>query len=184
MAKDKKGKYLHSRIAYLQRAAQYFATQQQDFSGRVVASQKENENVPEAAASNRRLYDSTNEQSSREKTLPLDLAHGSAGGMAHYFNNHVTQVARKSQIRLQHDTKHTICKRCTNHLVEGQTCTKALVNPSKGRQKPHADVLIVECGYCAAQRRFPIGTKRQKKKAIRFTEAPQDNRPTGYADPG
>jgi ribonuclease P protein subunit RPR2 len=178
MAKDKKSKYLHARIAYLQRAAQYFATQDQK------TSEGEPQNILESAATNRRSSGSTDERSTAEQIHPVDFAHGSAGGMAHYFNNHVTQVARKSQIRLQHDTKHSICKRCTNHLVEGQTCTKTVVNSSKGRQKPHADVLIVECGYCAAQRRFPIGTKRQKKKAIRFTEAPQDNRPTGYADPG
>jgi ribonuclease P protein subunit RPR2 len=184
MAKDKKSKHLHSRITYLQRAAHYFATQQQDISGRAVASQKDTENIPEAAPFNGRLSGSTNEQLTVEQIHPLNHPHGSAGGMARYLNNHVAQVARKSQIRLQYDTKHSICKRCTNYLVEGQTCTRTVVNLSKGRRKPHADVLVVECGYCAAQRRFPIGARRQKKKAIRCTEASQDNRPTGYADAG
>ena len=52
-------------------------------------------------------------------------------------------------------------------LVSGATCRKFVENLSNGGRKPHADVLVIECGSCGAQKRWPIGARRQRKKGER-----------------
>lgn len=71
------------------------------------------------------------------------------------------------QVRLPSDVKHAICKRCGAVLLDSETSRKFTENLSTGGQKRHAEVTILECAYCGAQKRFPAGAMRQKKKALR-----------------
>lgn len=73
----------------------------------------------------------------------------------------------KSQIRLSQDVKHSICKRCSAILIPGSTSSSKVENLSRGGKKPWADVLVIECNVCSAQKRFPVGAKRQPRKNLR-----------------
>ncbi|KAH9874903.1 hypothetical protein J1614_004391 [Plenodomus biglobosus] len=77
------------------------------------------------------------------------------------------QVSRKAQLRLAVDLKRSMCKSCNTILVPGQTATQHIANASKEGKKPWADVLIVQCCYCASTKRFPVGAKQQLKKSKR-----------------
>ena len=73
----------------------------------------------------------------------------------------------KSQIRLSPAIKRSLCKRCDALLVSGSDSTSRLENKSRGGKKPWADVLVVTCNSCGTVKRFPVGAKRQSKRAER-----------------
>ncbi|KAF2721211.1 hypothetical protein K431DRAFT_247530 [Polychaeton citri CBS 116435] len=89
--------------------------------------------------------------------------------------NHLRAVALKSQIRLDLDTKRSICKVCDTPLIEGMSSMKYLENLSKGKKKPWANMFVVKCLTCGCPKRFPTGSKRQHKKKERQM---QDVKPT------
>lgn len=168
MAKDKAKtggakKNHHARISYLHKAATYLNSIQM---GKIQESKQE-------LASKMGRESTANASPSR-----------AARGLPPHLAGHLSQVARKTQIRLQPEMKHTICKRCSNILVDGQTSTKSVQNSSKGGAKPHADILVIDCHYCGTQKRFPIGARRQKKKFERLSvkqsndKIPDDTRMT------
>ena len=168
MAKDKsksglKNKHLHARIAYLHCAAVHLtrdhgtvSTMDQD---RNIGS-KECEQPPEASLAQEHT-DSQSQQTTRFDPHP-------SGGLPIYLSAHLSQVARKSQIRLRSEVKHSICKRCGAIQVEGTTCKKFTENLSKGRKKQHATVLVQECKSCGVRKRWPVGATRQRKKRQRM----------------
>ena len=180
MAKDKTktgvpNKHLHARISYLQQAAKCLAAGHVSPNG--LASMR-------SAAPNEDTIDQEQAPSDGDAPEPPigpmsqeGPAHGDAkvsnfqqpsfGGLPLLLSSHLAQVARKSQIRLHPTIKHSICKRCTTPLIEGQTCRKFMENLSKGGRKPNADVLVLECTACGATKRWPVGAKRQERKTKR-----------------
>jgi ribonuclease P protein subunit RPR2 len=80
-------------------------------------------------------------------------------------------VSQKAQIRLSHDMKRSICKVCCTPLLPDTTSETRIENQSKAEKKPCADVLIIRCRNCRTEKRFPIGAKRQRKKAERVSNA-------------
>ena len=53
-------------------------------------------------------------------------------------------------------------------MIKGSTCQKFVENLSKRTAnypngKPHADVMVVECGICGARKRWAVGARRQGK---------------------
>lgn len=76
-------------------------------------------------------------------------------------------VSQKAQIRLSHDMKRSICKVCSTPLMPDTTSETRIENKSRAERKPCADVLVIQCRNCHAEKRFPIGAQRQKKKAER-----------------
>ncbi|KAK3056432.1 hypothetical protein LTR09_002939 [Extremus antarcticus] len=163
MAKDKsKGgvpnKHVHARISYLQQAATYLAIQGPQ--PQATSAESEDRLATEKPAEVSATVPPKNDELQAEQSRP-------SGGLPQYLSDHLVQVARKTQIRLHLDVKHSICKRCGNTLVDGKTSTKSVENLSKGGKKPHADVMVVECSYCGAKRRFPVSAQRQKKKSER-----------------
>ncbi|TKA27519.1 hypothetical protein B0A50_04349 [Salinomyces thailandicus] len=99
---------------------------------------------------------------------PYTFNTSSTGGLPLHLATHLRQVAQKSQIRLQTDIKRSMCKRCSTVLVEGKTSRQRIENLSKGRQKAHADVLVILCGVCGAEKRFPTNARRQMRKSERL----------------
>jgi ribonuclease P protein subunit RPR2 len=141
---QKRHPHLQARIAYLQKAAMY------------LTAQTSKQSVPDAP-------DRTAEAPHNRNTL----VERPSGGLPHHLSTHLMQIARKSQLRLRPDVKHNICKLCGNILIGGETSTKSTENLSNGGKKPHADVLVIECGYCGAKKRFPVGATRQTKMSER-----------------
>ncbi|EDN08561.1 RNAse P Rpr2/Rpp21 subunit domain-containing protein [Histoplasma capsulatum] len=75
-------------------------------------------------------------------------------------------VSLKSQLRLPHDIKRSICKVCDSLLIPNATCVETVENASRGgsKKKPWADVRVVSCNSCGAIKRFPQTKKTRSKK--------------------
>lgn len=99
----------------------------------------------------------------RAPTVPLSL------GPATRLSSHLTQVARKAQIRLDRSIKHQICKSCSTVLIDGSTCTKYIENLSKGGKKAHANISVIECRVCGTRKRHPVAEKRKSKRSARLS---------------
>lgn len=84
--------------------------------------------------------------------------------------SHLREVAMKTQIRLPVTLKRSLCKRCATLLTPGVTCSHDIRNESRGGKKPWADVLIVRCFSCGAEKRFPQTERRSKKLGQRRKE--------------
>lgn len=76
----------------------------------------------------------------------------------------------KTLIRLDPAVKRTVCKYCDTLLVEGVSCHSSIENKSKGGRKPWADVLVMRCGTCGGEKRFPVSAARQKRRPLRDGE--------------
>ncbi|KAH0364677.1 hypothetical protein KCU65_g6653, partial [Aureobasidium melanogenum] len=76
-------------------------------------------------------------------------------------------VSQKAQIRLSHDMKRSICKVCSTPLMPDTTSKTRIDNKSRAGKKSCADVLVIQCQNCNAEKRFPVGATRQKRKAER-----------------
>lgn len=171
-------KHLHARIAYLQQAASYLTLQGKEHQIRGANApqstltapddQTQHQNQPPIVDTRNAVNEAaTHEQSPQQHSLRSGVELPETGGLPIHLATHLRQVALKSQIRLRTDVKHSICKRCSSVLVEGQTSNKRIENKSKGGKKPHADVLVISCKVCGAEKRFPVGAKRQKRKGER-----------------
>jgi ribonuclease P protein subunit RPR2 len=77
--------------------------------------------------------------------------------------------------------KQRICKFCDAVLIEGDSCASSVDNKSKFGKKPWADVLVRKCNTCKRERRYPIGSTRQKRKTLRAASKakPQDRNTDG-----
>lgn len=148
-AKGSKGathKHLRSRIKFLHQASAYLLSSSGD--------RRED-------SANKDPQDPALDESREACTHGIDTP----GSMnSRRLLSHLRAVSLKSQIRLNPEVKHSICKRCNIHLIEGQTCVKSVENSSKGENKPWADVLVVECKSCGTKKRFPSGAKREKQR--------------------
>ena len=192
MSKDKTKpahKHLHARISYLQRAATYLTAQTPLHQAQPARDSHDGNLDPGLATSEVRTENQALDTRLKHKNAITARQEQSAvamkqlrdlpfvlpppGGLPLLLSNHMSQVARKSQIRLTPDTKHQVCERCNTILLEGTTSTKTTENLSKRGKKPHADVLVIECGSCGARKRFPIGAKRQRRKTDRAQSGEQ-----------
>ena len=175
MAKDKskagmKNKHLHARISFLHNAATYLTKQHESLPKSAQDIRNNNpsnpyNDEPRLAQTQPEITPTYAANTSGNQTISTQKP--SSGGLPLHLSSHLNQVARKSQIRLAQKVKHSICKRCGAIQVEGETCNKFTENLSKRSKKPHADVLVQECGVCGARKRWPIGAKRQKKNGQR-----------------
>ncbi|KAL1872336.1 hypothetical protein Daus18300_004306 [Diaporthe australafricana] len=87
--------------------------------------------------------------------------------MSHRLLADFRSVSLKSQIRVSPDMKRTICKFCDTLLIEGQTCTSTVQNPSRGGKKPWADVLVIKCHTCHRTKRFPVNAPKSQRRPMR-----------------
>ncbi|GAB1727839.1 hypothetical protein NU195Hw_g2159t1 [Hortaea werneckii] len=172
-------KHLHARIAYLQQAASYLTLQGKK-EHRIPETNAPTSNLagaddqalgqnqpPIVDAENAMNEARKDEQHPKQPSLRSEVQLPDSGGLPLHLATHLRQVALKSQIRLRTDVKHSICKRCSSILIEGTTSNKRIENKSKGGKKPHADVLVISCKVCGADKRFPVGAKRQRRKGER-----------------
>lgn len=188
MAKAKDGKkkgvankHLHARIAYLHQAANYLSTQSLNpIQSGVQPTSQETPN-DQQGASQTAIHPpgtlATDLSISRANTKPSPGQPSTAtfnpppSGLPLQLSTHLSIIAQKAQIRLAKELKHSICKICSSLLIEGQTCSRSKENLSKGGRKPWADVLVVKCLACGYCKRFPVGAKKQQRKALRASNA-------------
>ncbi|PYH79876.1 Rpr2-domain-containing protein, partial [Aspergillus uvarum CBS 121591] len=104
-------------------------------------------------------------------------AQSSAHHLPQLSRNYLSQmrgVSLKTQLRLPVDMKRSFCKRCDTLLLPGVTCTREMRNPSRGRRKPWAELLVIRCSTCGTEKRFPQTEKRSKKLTDRRQEQGQE----------
>ena len=97
----------------------------------------------------------------------LTLRAGERSGLALQLASDLHAVSRKGQVRLSPELKRSVCKTCYAVLIPSRTATQTLENESKQGKKPWADVLVLACTLCGTKKRFPVGSKRPKKKGER-----------------
>jgi ribonuclease P protein subunit RPR2 len=180
-------KHLQARINYLQQAATYLAlrdpsiTTEQCLDSRQKTTTLDHQqlHMGNAACEARTLNENglhgvealmTRRSNSRNPDIKFEAP--STGGLPLRLNDHLRQVAAKSQARLSTAVKHSACKRCNAVFRDGVTCTKFIENLSKGGRKPHANVLVLRCAVCEAEQRFPVGARRQTRKSDRTSAIP------------
>jgi len=142
-------KHLHARTTFLYQAATYLTLQA---AAETHEQGKENLDAPNQAPS-----------VAIARVRPQSA-------LALQIGTHLRAVSLKGQVRLSTGLKRSVCKTCNAILIPGQTSTQTVENKSKGRRKPHADVLVIECSFCKSKKRFPVGATRQQKKAKRAFE--------------
>lgn len=190
MAKEKAAKgpkgipnrALHARISYLHQAVSYLSVSiqpQLDGETAVPASAeqpsteaKRNDEGDERKAKTAAGVDSRSsapisKTDLLKSKLLTDVKEISSPKPPLYLASHIRSVSRKSQVRLSQDIKRSLCKRCDTLLIPGKTSDSKLENLSYEGRKPWADVLVIQCKTCGAEKRFPVGAKRQQRKAIR-----------------
>ena len=157
-------KHLHSRLSYLYQAATHLAVARS--KGTQAANLQETDTNDQKSSSEGLSGRTTGEsvQSSKLSRQMLSQLRG---------------VSLKAQIRLAPSVKHSICKCCDTLLVPGSTSTSYVENKSRGGKKPWADVLVAQCTYCGAVRRFPVGVKRQLGKNKRSNRTEENITPEG-----
>lgn len=139
-AKKKQNTPAAARTRFLQKAAVYLQT-------------REAEVIPDGPSGV--VEDAKGQTKAAARVVPSHLA------------SHMLAVSRKGQVQLSPEMKHSICKRCHAVLVPDSTFVERVENKSNGQKKAWADVRVVECLKCGAAKRFPIGARRQKKRAER-----------------
>lgn len=169
-------KQIHNRVSYLYQAATFLAT---------------TDNATRSPVGER--YESCHNRSSGRYNVEIDATqqekfqaypapNGSRGAQnsdqstflmtdERHFISNLRLVAQKSQIRLNPALKRSFCKTCDSLLVPGTTSRVQCENKSKNGRKPQADVHVITCMTCGAQKKFPMGAKRQSSKAQRLQQS-------------
>ncbi|KAI9754506.1 MAG: acid phosphatase pho5 [Chaenotheca gracillima] len=196
-AKNQKGssvpnRILHSRISYLYQAASYLSridvrSKPQAAELKEDDSKSDEENVgPDDQCKTQPLTGvSTTQMRSRERIETRKPTHQPSTStsnpnlpLGRHLLSHLHEVSLKSQVRLSPTIKHSICRRCKAPLdPTSGACSLRMENTSRGGRKPWADVLVLRCNLCAAERRFPVGAQRQLKRAARGGAEPVQRGP-------
>ncbi|KAI9709901.1 MAG: hypothetical protein M1820_002978 [Bogoriella megaspora] len=163
--------HLHARATHLYRAANYLAVLEKNelHEGRIGSLQPPNQQFPQDSQIkgfnnyNHKSYFDGFSTSSLEREQEPSLS-----GLSRHLVNQLLTTRRKSQIRLSREMKRSICKRCETVLIPGSSCRAFEENISKGGKKKWCDNLVIECLKCGAQKRFPVGLRRQLKKSERI----------------
>lgn len=155
MAKGKEPKgvqnrIIYSRASYLYQAASYLT--------------KQSSTVQNAAAK------SSTPSNGQSVSLETRNEERALKNMSRQAISDLRAVTLKAQIRRSPAMKQTICKFCDTLLVEGDTCTSTVVNPSNGGRKPWADILNINCKTCGNVKRYPVCAPRQKRKHMRMLD--------------
>ncbi len=155
--KDVPHKHLHSRISYLYQAATYLTN--------VYKTKPDIQHTESTRSSIEMMDDTVSRSDTGRKPLSSE-----ALGPARVLLSNLRAVSLKTQIRLTPAIKSSICKRCDTLLVSSSTSTSRVENNSRGGNKAWADVLVVTCNSCGFVKRFPIGAKRQRRRAKRVMD--------------
>ncbi|PYI21725.1 Rpr2-domain-containing protein [Aspergillus japonicus CBS 114.51] len=166
--------HIRARIDYLYKAATFL--QAQSSADHVGDSTNETEDQ-KPSVSTRIVPLVSPSAGSVGETAALDGQNAATGQLPQLSRNYLSQmrgVSLKTQLRLPVDMKRSFCKRCDTLLLPGVTCTREMRNPSRGRRKPWAELLVIRCSTCGTEKRFPQTEKRSKKLTDRRQEQGQE----------
>jgi len=173
-------KHLHSRISYLHQAAAYLTNCNSkglrqkgheldvlslDLSETVLLPGNCSKHVLSSADTFHEFHDPNQNHTGNGNQILTG-----APPLARHLLSNLRGVSLKVQAQLSPSLKHSMCKRCEAFLITGITSTTRIENRSSGGKKQWADVLVVTCNACKSNQRFPIGAKRQGRKANRQKE--------------
>lgn len=88
-----------------------------------------------------------------------------------HLSNHFRLISQKALIRQPQSMKRSICKRCGILLTPDCASVEMSNNSKKGRK--WADVLVLRCGICGVEKRFPVGNKFQTRRKVRNPDVPR-----------
>ena len=176
-AKGVPNPHLHARVSYLYQAANYLSSQATSSTQQIPASSGDGPCLQpqwygqEAKRANRASAKNTSRVDQNDPADEAKLADKEPKrlGLSQRHIAHMRATALKSQVRLSREVKMPLCKRCDTLLVPGNTSQSSIENRSKGGKKPWADVYVIECLVCGTQKRFPTGSKRQRKGRLKKT---------------
>lgn len=160
-------KHLHSRISYLYQAATYLSTVQTEENQPTKVSTSTTE--PSHAGGEQLHTKATESSNNDNQDAHLNTHQNKNVPFSRLLLSQLHDVTLKGQVRLSQEMKRTICRRCYTLLAPGQSSTTRIENPSRGGNKPWADVLVIRCDACGAEKRFPVGMKRQLSRSKRAT---------------
>ncbi|SZF05473.1 unnamed protein product [Blumeria hordei] len=146
-------KALYSRVSYLYQASVYLATQSLP------------QNIPTSVEpENKPIIEDSRVNFSEKPTTSLD----SMNTLSRRLVRDLRSITLKAQIRMSPSLKHTLCKGCNTVLIDGLSCVNEVENLSKGGRKPWADNLVRKCITCQTIQRFPLASKKQKRRPVRI----------------
>ncbi|KAI9670911.1 MAG: hypothetical protein M1817_003796 [Caeruleum heppii] len=180
-AKRGQGRPASARVEFLYKAAAYLSTGSLDYqiptapSGRTVNStsianpiEKTSDHELLTADENPSKTDMGEiESTSLPEMTATPSPYGHNLPMSRMLLLQMREVSLKSQIRLPIGVKRSVCKRCHTLLVASSTATISKQNLSRGGRKPWADVFVTQCNACGAEKRVPVGSKRQHSNKFR-----------------
>lgn len=146
-----KQRHIKARISYLYQAAGLLAE--------LSENHKADEKSENAAIKK--------EESADVSSAPLKGSDPSSYATSRHLTSQLRSVSLKSQVRLEGEIKHHVCKCCSTLLLEGRTSQTVIENDSRDRRKPWADVKVVKCRFCGVPKRFPVGMSRQRTRSER-----------------
>ena len=150
---------IYSRLSYLYQAAAYIQSQG------LQSQNPQSQSSPEAAEQ-AQPHSEDRSQPPTEQGQP-ELHKDIHAVTARRLLSDLRAASLKTQIRLDPSVKRTVCKYCDTLLIEGASCRSSVENRSRGGRKPWADVLVVKCGTCGGEKRFPVSAARQKRRPFR-----------------
>lgn len=166
--------HLKARLEYLQQAAEYL-------HNTAISSNR----AKTPSAEHHTGHVNTGTAVKQAPTQNADLSHGlklqtvtqdkrtvkkPLTNLARVSISHMRGVSLKTQTRLPVPVKRSYCKKCDTFLEAGVNCEREIQNPSRGRRKPWADVLVVRCLVCGTEKRFPQTDERTGKRSRKISE--------------
>lgn len=79
--------------------------------------------------------------------------------LAAYYSELLTSISKKSVLRLDSSIKHSICKGCNFHLIEGSTVRTRY-------SQNHSGQIVKVCNKCGVEKRFPARKIKKKPSKI------------------
>lgn len=165
--------HIRARLDYLHQAAVYLqskSTEHRKHSTTPAAHGNHTQSAENQASPNGAASQSEPDVKQKTCSVSQQTANTPLDNLSRTCVLHLRDVAMKTQIRLPVDLKRSLCKRCATVLTPEVTCSREIRNQSRGGKKPWANVLIVRCHSCGAEKRFPQTDKRAKKLVQRRNE--------------
>lgn len=174
--------HLQSRVAYLHKAASYFAgltsaspSYEQKLTPRAAVNMTEGQESQQQLRCAPRhdmaeMMGITNELAKLAQSPADTSSTFKDEASMRLMLSHIRGIAKKGQVRVSPSIKHSICKRCDALLLHQPNSNCRIDNQSREGRKAWADVLVVTCHSCGTAKRFPIGATRQPRRKDRLND--------------
>lgn len=157
--------HVKARINYLQCAASYLQTIAVQHGHHTASSNTDRISDEISEKSTAQSMPGISNNKTNAKSTPT-CQHPDKGFLTNLSRACLSQmrgISLKTQTRLPVPVKRSFCKRCDTLLAQGVNCEHEVRNASRGRKKPWADVLVIRCLVCGAEKNFPQTDRRSRK---------------------